>query len=241
MQAGGGQHIDYRTTSDLQVLDEVEGVELGSALRDLRQVPALGRRWAPLTACRVNRAVAQQHPMDGGPAGHDRVLRRGLRQAAADRYGPVFPKHAGLQQRAHAQDAALGAVGQPIHRQARLVALEVSAVKPLPLRPGTPQRHGRNAHTKGTSHVAHAASIAHRLNHLSAPVCGSRTFFKRTPSKRPSGYRHAASAGPAPAQRLRHARGKLQSPKGSFHFPRAFNPITIHCSANAETQVFDER
>ena len=35
--------------------------------------------------------------------------------------------------------------------------------------------------------------------------------------------------------------GKIPVAYGSFHFPLAFNPNTIYCSANAETQVFDER
>src|ERR1035437_3552238 len=65
VQAGAGEYIDKGAVGDLQILDEIEAVELGSPTGQVGQIPALGRCRPALSVPTIKRAATRKHTVNG--------------------------------------------------------------------------------------------------------------------------------------------------------------------------------
>ncbi len=93
VQAGGGEYRNQGTSSDLQVLNEVEGVQLGLTIGETGQIPAFWRCRPTLPMRAIQGAVTIEHPVNRRARGN--LVKRGvLLQCQADRVGSVLAEDA---------------------------------------------------------------------------------------------------------------------------------------------------
>ncbi len=228
VHAGAGEHIDKGPSSDLQVFNEIEAVELGLSRGQIGQIPALGRCRPALPMHAIKRAVTRKHAVYRHARGN-RLKRLLMLQGQADGVGPVLAQDAFVPQRtARAQDALLqpdrcavrGSAGLAVSERHPVNAFTASACNPV---------GGRaEAYPEFRRYRAQALPRANRLNELAAALF-DRTFlamahlFKcknATASEAAVRGTEANLATRSPEREL--ARGRNSGrPTGSLHFSRA--------------------
>src|SRR3990172_7851489 len=244
VQAGAGEHIDKGPSRDLQVLNEIEAVELGSARGQIGEIPAprAGRPAVPMHA--IESPVTRKHSVDGDA--RRKLLRSTvLLQGQADGVGPVLAQDAFIPQRtARAQDALLqpgrravrGATGLTVCKRHPIKASTASERHPLAPRPPPSPEFRRSR--------AQASPRANRLNELAAALFDRRflpiaiTYQNHTTLQQASAryetrrlFRRRAA--PSATCRAGEIPVALRAPSIS----PAQCLSSIRCPTNAETQV----
>jgi len=246
VQAGAGEHIDKGAVGDLQVLDEIEAVELGSSKGQIGQVPALGRRWPALPVHAIECAATRKHAVNRH-ARRNRLKRLFVLQGQADGIGPVLAQHAFLTQYiSQAHDPLFQFGRRAVPGPTGLATFELYPVDALAPRTRNPVGRRAHAHTEISRDRSQASPRANRLNQLT-PAAFTQTFlgmtsylFKSEDAIPGRSVLEARLSFATPQANDAARAGKLQSPYGLPPFPRApFVHHTSWCSDNADTQVFD--
>lgn len=186
VQTGGGENRNQRTVGDLQILDEVEGIQLRPGECHLWQVPALWGGRAALPMHGVDCTVSLQNAMDCCP-GWDMSIRAGRVKRGGDRRGAILTQHTVSQALTGAQDALLHARAQAVGGPAGLVVSEIDPIQTLALCTRHPQRNGAHAHAKRRCDATQGTARAHGVDHALATTLKRHVFFIATSSKRPEG------------------------------------------------------
>src|SRR5581483_1308084 len=162
VQALGGEHVHQGPLGDLQVFDEVEAVELGTARHDLRQVPALGRCRPANTPHAILQSESREHAVDSGLARRMRHLRL---QRRRDRVRPILTQDAFAQLHAKFGDALFEGKARAIPGPSRLAICKIGAIEPFTLRALYPKGSSALAKAELQCRLTDAHACTHRLDH----------------------------------------------------------------------------
>ena len=246
VQAGAGEHIDKGASGNLQILDEIEGVQFGSPTGQIGQIPALGRRRPALSVYAIKCAATRKHTVDRHARGN-RLKRLFVFQGQADGVGPVLAQHAFFTQYiSNTQNASFHVARCAIPGPTGLATFELHPVDALAPCTRNPVGRRAHAHTELPRSRSQASPRANRLNQLTAAAL-KQTFLGMTvylfksenaiPSRR---VLEACMSFGTPQSNGAARAGKLRSPYGLPPFPRApFVHYSSGRSDNAGTQVFD--
>jgi len=247
VQAGAGEHIDKGASGNLQILDEIEAVELGSPTGQIGQIPALGRRRPAKSMRTIEQPPAGKYAVDRRARG-----RLGHAQSHVQRlpYGitTILTQYAVFAQRGtYAHDGRLqlrtGAVPRPPGR----AVIEADPIEPLAFGVRDPVAHRAHADAKSRGNGAQALTRTSGPNDFSAPY-GQRGFLamvslstkQQTYTKRRTSRSGTLRGREVNGPLARGARGENSTrPSGSLRFPRATDPRTMERSTNAGTRVFN--
>jgi hypothetical protein len=225
VQAGAGEHIDKGASGNLQILDEIEGVELGSSTGQIGQIPALGRRRSALSVHAIKCAAARKHSVNRRARGN-RLKRLLLLQGQANSVGPVLAQHALFTQYvSNTQNALFHVARRAVPGPTGLATFELHPVDALAQRTRNPVGRRAHAYTELSRNRSQASPRANRLNQLTAAAF-NRTFLGMaySPIQNRERYTTAEGVGSARVFRLttgprRRARGNSSRPTGSLRFP----------------------
>ena len=245
VQAGAGEHIDKGASGNLQILDEIEGVELGSPTGQIGQIPALGRCRPALSVHAIKRAVTRKHTVNRRARGNG-IKRLLMLQGQADGVGSILAQHAFFTQYvSNTQNALFYVARRAVPGPTGLAAFELHPVNALASRTRNPVGCRTDAYTELPRNESQASPRANRLNQLTAAAF-KQTFLGMTylPIEIRERYTQSKSVGSAHV--FRHATGQRRRARGETPValrapsvsPRSLRPSSW-CSDNAETQVFD--
>jgi len=176
VQASAGEHIDKGTVGDLQVLDEIEAVELGSPSGQIGQIPALGRCWSALPVRAIKRAAALKHPVNRH-ARWNRIKRLFMLQGQADSVGPVLAQHTFFTQYvSNTQNVLFHVARRAVPGATRFAIFELYPVDAFAPRARNPVSGGAYTYAKLRRNRSQASPRADRLNQLTTARF-NRTFL----------------------------------------------------------------
>lgn len=170
VQCHAGEDVNQRPACDLEVLDDIEAIELGTAGSHLRQIPARWGWWSTDAVGTVGDPMAFKDAIEGGPRGADLS---DVTQRPPDRFGTVLSKHAVLaQSRPQSQDAPLKHGGSAPWRMlwARRSSREVDTVQTLARGPLDPECHLSGTDTEALRDRAHAQTLTNGFYHCPTPL-----------------------------------------------------------------------
>lgn len=233
VQAGAGEHIDKRACGNLQILDEIEGVQFGSPTGQIGKIPPLGRCRPALSVHTIKRAATRKHAVDRR-APRDSLNRPALMQRQADCIKSVLPQHAVLAQRSsHAQDVLFQGRRRAVPGPAGFTVCEAYTVNAFA--PSMRDPVGSRTHTDPElqGYRSQALPPTYRTNQLAAALFKRRFLTMTDPSQMQERYTkpgpretHGYLLDDSTAMCLsarppgrRRARRKLQSPYGLPAFP----------------------
>jgi len=179
VQAGAGEHIDKGSSSDLQVLNEIEAVELGSPTGQIGQIPALGRCRPALSVHAIKCAAARKHTVNRCARGN-RFNRLLVLQGQADGVGPVLAQHALFTQYvSNTQNALFHVAKCAVPGPTGLATFELHPVDALAPCTRNPVGCRADAYTELPRNESQASPRANRLNQLTAAAF-KQTFLGMT-------------------------------------------------------------
>ena len=213
VQAGAGEHIDKGASGNLQILDEIKGVQFGSPTGQIGQIPALGRCRPALSVHTIKRAATCKHAINRR-APRDPVSRPALMQRQADCIKSVLAQHAFFTQCvSNTQNALFHVPRRAVPSPTGFAAFESHPVDALAPCARNPVGRCAYAYTELPRSGSQASPRANRLNQLTAAAF-KQTFLGMTclPIQIRERYTTPQSVGSARA--FRHTTGQRRGARG---------------------------
>jgi hypothetical protein len=178
-----GEDVEERSPGQLEVFDHIEEIELGLPERHRGEMPAGGRRRAPLALTPIKGAPAGQNAADGADRGH--WVPSTTLQLSMDGLGAILPEEAvGPQpatQSEHARfEGRRGAVGRRMPRAPAVTP--VHPIETVRASAAQPVLHLREAEAPATSDGALTLPSANGLDQA-APLRFVRGLFLIAPCR----------------------------------------------------------
>lgn len=213
VQAGAGEYIDKGASGDLQILNEIEAVELGSPTGQIGQIPALGRCRPALSVHTIKRAATRKHAINRR-APRDPLSRPALMQRQADCIKSVLAQHAFFTQYvSNTQNASFHVARRAVPSPTGLAAFEPHPVNALAPRARNPVGRCAHAYTELPRSGSQALPRANRLNQLTAAAF-KQTFLGMTYSPIQIRERYTTSQNVGSAHALRRTTGQPRRARG---------------------------
>jgi len=170
MHSDASKYAEPLPTTQGQVLDQIEAVQINTATGQVGQVPAGRRRWPALPSGRVLCAVAFENAVDSRHGGHMMI---GGSELGMDRFGAGLAEHTGVVQPVpQLEDGSFrGDVGPvPGRLRSAFMVGETNSIQPTPVSSRHPLRHRHRADRKAACDRTHRLSLPHCLDHHSTPL-----------------------------------------------------------------------
>ena len=176
VQTGAGEYIDKGSSSNLQILDEIEGVQFGSPTGQIGQIPALGRCRPALSVHTIKCAATRKHSVDRHARGN-RLKRPCELQGQPNGVGSVLAQHTFFTQYvSNTQNVLFHVARRAVPGATRFAIFELYPVDAFAPRARNPVSGGAYTYAKLRRNRSQASPRANRLNQLTTARF-NRTFL----------------------------------------------------------------